>query len=118
MKHYVYMIINMINEKFYIGKHSSKNPENDGYYGSGVAIKNAVKKHGKENFDKLILSFHTTSDEAYAEEARLVTAEYLLKYKGITYNRELGGKGFANDTMTVVNLDGHTMRLPKDDPRI
>ena len=50
----VYKITNLLNDKIYIGVHKTENP-NDSYYGSGVAIKEAIKKHGKENFRKDIL---------------------------------------------------------------
>lgn len=118
LTHYVYMIINTVNEKFYMGKHSSKNPEKDKYYGSGTAIEVAIKKHGKQNFDKLIISFHESSEAAYAEEARIVTEEFLIKYKDTCYNRQVGGEGFDSGTMTVINKDGVTMRLYSDDPRV
>ena len=43
MFHYVYEITNNINGRKYIGKHST-NDMNDGYMGSGIAIKQAIKK--------------------------------------------------------------------------
>ena len=51
---YVYLITNIINEKKYIG--SSRKPQIDeNYYGSGKAIKDALKKYGKNNFTRDIL---------------------------------------------------------------
>jgi hypothetical protein len=41
----VYCITNKINGKKYIGSDSNNNPE---YYGSGVYIKQSLKKYGKE----------------------------------------------------------------------
>lgn len=52
-KYYIYEIINNINGKTYIGQH--KGELNDNYYGSGTAIKSAIKKYGKKNFTKIIL---------------------------------------------------------------
>lgn len=57
-KHYVYMIVNNLNGKTYIGQHKyheTKLPENDGYMGSGKIIKIAEKKYGINNFTKKIL---------------------------------------------------------------
>ena len=50
MFYIVYKTINLVNNKFYIGKHNQKiDPyQFDGYYGSGSQIINAVKKYGKE----------------------------------------------------------------------
>jgi len=47
MKHYVYKITNNINDKIYIGKHSSKDINRDSYLGSGIAISKAIKKYGR-----------------------------------------------------------------------
>jgi hypothetical protein len=47
MKHYVYKIINIINGKIYIGKHSSTDINRDSYLGSGIAIAKAIKKYGR-----------------------------------------------------------------------
>jgi hypothetical protein len=50
----VYMTINKINGKKYVGK-DSKNDLN--YYGSGKAMKRALKKYGKESFVKVPLVY-------------------------------------------------------------
>lgn len=39
--HYVYLIVNKIDLKLYIGKHST-NDLNDGYFGSGADLKNKL----------------------------------------------------------------------------
>lgn len=50
----IYLTTNLINNKKYIGR-DSLNRKN--YYGGGKAIKNAIKKYGKENFKKEILEY-------------------------------------------------------------
>ena len=56
MEHVVYRITNMINGKKYIGKHSTTDVY-DGYFGSGVAIKQAINKYGIDNFKKEIICY-------------------------------------------------------------
>jgi len=51
---YVYLITNKINGKKYIGS-SRKNQIDENYYGSGKVIKDALKKYGKNNFQRDIL---------------------------------------------------------------
>ena len=41
--HLIYMVVNKINNKIYIGKHTTKNPH-DSYMGSGKTLKAAIKK--------------------------------------------------------------------------
>lgn len=49
----VYQITNLINEKIYVGCHSTRN-KNDNYMGSGNAIKKAIKKYGKEELQNFL----------------------------------------------------------------
>lgn len=54
--HYIYLIVNTLNGKKYIGKRSSKKPPHlDNYMGSGTAIRKAMSEYGKVNFEKFIL---------------------------------------------------------------
>lgn len=89
MIHYVYKITNKINGKFYIGKKSSKNID-DNYYGSGVVIRQAIKKYGIDNFQKEILKTFNTSEEAFLYESTLVTTD-LINDKNC-YNQVTGGE--------------------------
>lgn len=88
--HCTYFVINLVTRKGYFGVHSTNDIEDD-YLGSGVLITRAVRKYGKENFIKTIVSVYSTKEEAYAEEVRVVTKEY-VRYEG-SYNLNPGGKG-------------------------
>lgn len=66
--HTVYKVIN----KIYIGVHSTDNL-NDNYYGSGKSIRKALKKYGKENFEKRILFISSFKHLSYKLEKLLVT---------------------------------------------
>ena len=88
--HLVYKIVNIINGKIYVGKHSTKNPY-DRYMGSGLGIGRAIKKYGIENFSKEILFCFTNEKEAYLKEESIVTTEFVDRDD--TYNMAYGGHG-------------------------
>ena len=48
----IYKTINILNNKIYIGQSVYNN---DNYYGSGIKLKRAILKYGKENFKKEII---------------------------------------------------------------
>lgn len=87
---YVYKITNKKNNKFYIGVHKGDFP-NDGYCGSGIAIKQALKKYGKEAFTREVLFLFKTKEEAYLKEKELVT-ESVINNR-LCYNMKTGGYG-------------------------
>jgi hypothetical protein len=74
--HYIYKIICLKNERYYIGMHSTDNLE-DGYMGGGKRIKNSVKKHGKDAHRKDILEFFESRELLRQREIELVTEELL-----------------------------------------
>ena len=47
--HYIYLITNKVNGKYYKGVHSTFDL-NDGYLGSGTALEYDKEQYGKENF--------------------------------------------------------------------
>lgn len=95
MYHFVYKITNILNKKFYIGKHSTENLD-DGYMGSGVVIRNAIKKYGKENFTKEIIKFFDSDQTAYEFEYEIT--EGIEKDKN-SYNQRRGGVGIQKGTV-------------------
>ena len=101
--HLIYMIVNKINNKIYIGKHTTKNPYDD-YMGSGKLILTAIKKYGKDNFDKIILFCLSTENEAYLKESEIVTAEFVKRED--TYNLTVGGEGFSTGENHPRHLKG------------
>lgn len=71
MYYTVYRITNILDGKFYIGKHQT-NDLDDGYFGSGKLIKRAIQKHGIQNFKKEILHVLETEQEMNEKEKELV----------------------------------------------
>ena len=84
----VYLTTNLVNQKFYVGVHSTYNLD-DGYLGSGNNIRNAIKKYGKENFKRDILHLCLTKNDAYELERQIV--DNFLLNKENCYNIIKGG---------------------------
>lgn len=93
MNHYVYLIVNNINNKKYIGKRSCSCPiEQDNYMGSGKALKQAQKKYGIDNFTKHILLVCDSEEQAYIEEEKAIELAGAVESDRY-YNICSGGKG-------------------------
>ena len=90
MYYFVYKTTNKVNNKFYIGCHTTENL-NDGYLGSGKFLKKAIKKYGEENFTREIIKFFDNERDMYKYEHKIVN-ENFIKSKD-NYNSALGGKG-------------------------
>ncbi len=85
---YFYRITNQINWKYYFGIHSTDNL-NDNYFGSGKILKDAIKKHGIDNFHLTIIQDYPTRKEASDHEKRVVTSELIELDE--CYNCKTGG---------------------------
>ncbi len=85
----VYKTINLINGKIYIGQDSKNDPE---YLGSGLLLKKAIHKHGREHFVKEILEECETKEQLNEREIYWIA---LLDSKNpkIGYNIADGGSG-------------------------
>lgn len=106
----VYETTNLINGKRYIGVHASSRCR-DHYLGSGTVLKAAIKKYGRENFQRKILKLFTDARSAYAYEQQIVNAD-LIKSEQY-YNLTLGGRtAFKTD-----NAHQAAVRSAKRRPR-
>lgn len=89
----IYITTNKINGKVYVDQHKVKSLfARDNYLGSGKKLKLAIKKYGKENFSKEIITIVMTQSEADALESY-----YIEKYDSTNpekgYNILKGGQG-------------------------
>lgn len=89
----VYMHINKINNKKYIGITRQK-PESRWQHGTGYKmtsyIRRAVEKYGWDNFDHIILYENLTQEEACQKEIELIK-QYNTTNKLYGYNIATGG---------------------------
>lgn len=92
MNYYIYLIVNKVNFKTYVGQRKSNKKWNeDPYMGSGKLIKLAQKKYGMENFEKFLIQYCSTKEETDAAE-KFWIAEYRSRGKA-QYNIADGGQG-------------------------
>lgn len=116
MIHYFYKITNKLNGKYYFGVHNT-NDINDGYMGSGINIRKAIRKYGIENFTKEIVREFDTEEEVFAFEKDFVTEEVINDPN--CYNMATGGQGgeLSKNTIAVIDREGNIFGVSKDDPR-
>ena len=88
--HIFYRTTNIITEEYYYGKHSTNDP-NDDYLGSGLILKRAIKKYGKDIFKKENLFIFDNEDDCLKKEAEIVNETVIRDPK--CYNLVLGGEG-------------------------
>jgi len=89
MYYLVYKITNLINGKYYIGKHCTDKLD-DSYMGSGKLIKDAIKKYGKINFKKEILVSCDNEFDMNVIESCLINP---FPNNKLSYNLTEGGNG-------------------------
>lgn len=117
-KFLIYMVVNTLNGKYYIGAHTCRASGNCHratkgkrctYMGSGKALKAAIRKHGSRYFVRYVLSTVDTEERMYALEAELVNVAFVSDPK--TYNSVVGGRDGVFRTPGVseaVNKSSHT----------
>lgn len=87
-----YRTENKINGHFYYGKHATDDL-GDGYLGSGVRLRDAIRKYGRAAFVKEIIGFHRDEWEMNDAEYRLITPDLIADPR--CYNLTAGGCGRA-----------------------
>jgi hypothetical protein len=86
----IYKTTNLVNGKFYIGKHNQSTDLFDGYYGSGSLLKKAIKKYGKDNFIRETLFKFDNEHSAYQKEISVISENLT---NPLCYNLRTGGTG-------------------------
>lgn len=87
---YIYLIVNKVNGKTYIGQHkSSKEWFEDNYMGSGSLLYKAKNKYGIENFEKFLIQYVSSFEDANEKEIFWISYYKSLGKAG--YNVAKGG---------------------------
>ena len=87
---YIYLTMNTLNDKIYIGKHNGRDTV---YLGSGTYFNNAVKKYGRKNFRKVILENNIDNNDMLNEREIYWIAFFNSTNRDIGYNLVKGGGG-------------------------
>lgn len=104
---YIYLIVNKLNGKTYIGQRRTKKNYNlDSYMGSGVWLKNAKNKYGLENFEKFLIQYCNSEEELnkkeifwIAEYRKRGKAEYNIADGGVSDIGSIGRQHISNALM-------------------
>jgi group I intron endonuclease len=88
--YFVYKTTNIINGKIYVGVHQTDDL-NDTYLGSGIILNRAIKKYGRENFQREIVKMFDCLEDAYILESEIVNQDFIARHD--VYNKALGGNG-------------------------
>lgn len=69
----------------------TKYPKIDSYLGSGKTLLKAIKKYGKQNFNREIITICTSAESAFELETQIVNEDFINK--DCNYNIRVGGCG-------------------------
>ena len=98
---YIYKVTNKKNNKIYIGMHKSQ-VFDETYYGSGVLIKKALKKYGKESFTLEVIEWGETRNDLCKKEQYWIE-KFDARNPDIGYNIADGGDG--GDIFHIQNIE-------------
>jgi group I intron endonuclease len=100
--HFIYKTTNLLNDKYYVGMHSTSNLK-DGYLGSGKRLRYSIRKYGVENFKLEILEWFDSREALVNRETQLVN-EDLLKDE-MCLNLKPGGSGGWSSEQQRLNAE-------------
>ena len=119
MKYIVYITINKVNGKVYVGVHKTEDPNKfDGYLGCGVRVSSyksklntvfgrAVNKYGVNNFTRHVLASFSNEVDAYNMESVIVNVDWVKSEK--TYNTQLGGTYGESNPRNKIKIYCYTL---------
>ena len=119
---HLYKITNIKTGEYYIGKHNGMSQKKTGgglYWGSGTRIRNAIKKHGVENFNYDILVI-STPDYIFNLEEQYVTKE-LIEEDSLCMNLTTGGIGrrvYSQESCNKIGLSHRGKKISEEHKQI
>lgn len=103
---YIYLIKNTVNGKIYVGKDASNRIKRiNEYFGSGLLIRNAIRRYGKHNFTKKIIAQCKDIDELNNAEIFWISKLPECKVENGGYNIHTGGMGGWSSVNNHPNID-------------
>ena len=90
---YIYLTKNIENGKIYIGQSTKTITESEKYLGSGIILKKALKKYGKNSFSKVILESNIESQKELDNLEVFYISLLKSTNRKIGYNISHGGLG-------------------------
>lgn len=106
---YIYKVTNLINDKIYIGKKELPNFDPT-YYGSGVIVKQAIKKYGIDNFKLEVIDWCESADDLNSKEIYWIE-QYKSQDRTLGYNIAFGGNG--GNTLQYRSEESNLLRNQK-----
>ena len=102
---YIYKTTNIINNKQYIGRKTSKTFVKT-YLGSGIGIKKAIKKYGRENFKVELLKWCNSYEELVESETYYIKLYNAVENENF-YNQSYGGydEGFCVGNKNIAKTE-------------
>lgn len=101
--HFLYKIVNIKNNKYYIGIHST-NDLLDGYSGSGKALLSSIRIYGPKAFKKYILKYCNSREELLKVESEYVTIKEVNDPQ--CYNLVIGGNSYLDMHKSSIKQKG------------
>ena len=102
---YIYKVVHLPTDRYYIGQRKLRgaDPEEDGYYGSGVAWRNILNAHPVEEFEKEILAYASSQEELNQLEYVYIGDKFLTD--SLCMNRRAGGDqpGMCEETKRKIS---------------
>lgn len=103
---YIYLITCTVNNKKYIGRKTSDTFLGSRYLGSGLHIKNAVQKYGRDAFEVELLEWCETAEDLIDREAFWIKHFDAVKSDNF-YNHSPGGyhEGFLPGELNIAKTE-------------